>query len=83
LRRRKAASRTPATHRGRLKKRPQTRPSDFTFRGVAVYDGTDLAGFIVERTGGRFVAYGVDHQVIGTFASQRDAMRAIPAVVRL
>jgi hypothetical protein len=49
------------------------------FCPLAVYDGTALAGSIVERAG-KFVAYNVNNHRIGTFVSLRDAMRAIPAV---
>jgi hypothetical protein len=48
---------------------------------LAVYDGTDLAGFIVESAGA-FAAFDPNHKPIGLFANQRDASRAIPMVRR-
>ncbi len=64
---------------GKLDGREAT-SNESAFQDLAVYDGALLAGFIAERAGGRFVAYGTDDQLIGVFTSQRDAMRAIPAV---
>ena len=47
---------------------------------VAVYDGTDFVGQIDEHRDGRFRALDVNGKLIGTFTTQRDAMRSIPAV---
>jgi hypothetical protein len=46
---------------------------------LSVYDGSCLAGFIVER-GGQFLAFDPGHELIGTYANQRDAMLGIPMV---
>lgn len=51
------------------------------FCPLTVYDGTVFAGSIVERAG-TFTAYDVNHRRIGSFASQRDATRAIPSATR-
>jgi hypothetical protein len=44
---------------------------------LSVYDGTALAGFIVERAG-EFTAFNADNEQLGTFQTQRAASRAIP-----
>jgi hypothetical protein len=57
------------------------RPNDVGARAPAslsVYDGAALAGFIVERAG-EFTAFDADNEHLGTFKTQRDASRAIPA----
>jgi hypothetical protein len=87
VRRRKAAG--PATDKvngphavsqaGKPRDREAT-PSDSAFQGLAVYDGTDLAGFIVERTGGRFVAFDLHDRLLGSFPTLRAAVRSIPVV---
>jgi hypothetical protein len=46
---------------------------------LAAYDGADLAGFVVD-SGARFVAYDLHDRLIGTFATLRAAVRAIPVV---
>ena len=46
---------------------------------LTVYDGTNLAGTITERNGG-FIAFDITGHRVGVFTSQRDAVRAIPAV---
>jgi hypothetical protein len=51
-----------------------------TADGVAVYDGTLFIGRIVER-GGRFIVFNADDQMIGMFADQRQALRAIPPII--
>jgi hypothetical protein len=62
---------------------PASLPADRrrpTADGVAVYDGTLFIGRIVER-GGRFIVFNADDQMIGTFADQRHALRAIPPII--
>jgi hypothetical protein len=46
---------------------------------LSVSDGTDAVGSIVEidRT---FFAFDVEHVFIGTYASQREALRSIPGL---
>ena len=44
---------------------------------LAIYDGTDQVGSIVER-GGTFDAYDSSDQLIGSFTALRAAVRAIP-----
>jgi hypothetical protein len=51
-----------------------------TADGVAIYDGTLFIGRIVER-GGRFIVFNADDQMIGMFADQRQALRAIPPII--
>jgi hypothetical protein len=46
---------------------------------LSAYDGTSLAGFIVERVGA-FIAYDLHDQLIGSFPTLHAAVRAIPAV---
>jgi hypothetical protein len=46
---------------------------------LSIYDGTALAGFI-EYAGGQFLAFDASDELIGVFANQHDAMRAIPPV---
>jgi hypothetical protein len=86
VRRRKA--RSPATANavreargwfkaGELLNDPDATSTDLTC--LSAYDGTDLAGFIVERTG-RFIAYDLHDHLIGTFPTLRPAVRAIPRV---
>jgi hypothetical protein len=45
---------------------------------LAVYDGTSFAGFLDEDRDGQFRAYDLAGQLVGTFKTQRDAMRSIP-----
>jgi hypothetical protein len=52
--------------------------TDMTAR-LAVFDGQHCAGF-VEQIGGRWRATTTDGEIIGTFATQRDAVRALPAI---
>jgi hypothetical protein len=62
---------------------PASLPADRRRRtadGVAVYDGTLFIGRIVER-GGRFIVFNADDQMIGMFADQRQASRAIPPII--
>ena len=44
---------------------------------LAVYDGANRVGSIVERDG-QFQAFDAHDRRVGTFGNQRDAMRAIP-----
>jgi hypothetical protein len=46
---------------------------------LTVYDGTNLAGTITKRNG-EFIAFDITGHRVGVFMSQRDAVRAIPAV---
>lgn len=46
---------------------------------LSAYDGTDLAGFIVECVGA-FIAYDRHDELIGSFPTLRAAVRSIPAV---
>ena len=48
-----------------------------TVSEVAVFDGADRVGSIVER-GGRHLAYTNGGRLIGSYASRAEAMRAIP-----
>jgi hypothetical protein len=45
----------------------------------AVYDGAIHVGYVDQRRDGRFRAYDVDGRMIGTYTTQREATRAIPA----
>jgi hypothetical protein len=45
--------------------------------GLQVSDGTDAVGSIVV-VGRKFFAFDVEHVFIGTYTSQREAMRSIP-----
>jgi hypothetical protein len=47
---------------------------------VAVYDGTNFVGQIDESRDGQFRALDVNGKLVGTFKTQRDAVRSIPAV---
>jgi hypothetical protein len=44
---------------------------------LSVSDGSDTVGFIVAIDGSHF-AFDVEHVLVGAYASQREAMRAIP-----
>jgi hypothetical protein len=44
---------------------------------LSVSDGTETVGSIVTINGAYF-AFDVEHVLVGTYASQREAMRAIP-----
>jgi hypothetical protein len=46
---------------------------------VAVYDGADLAGSVIERADSKFDTYAADGKRIGTFTTRLAASRAIPA----
>jgi hypothetical protein len=62
---------------------PASLPADRRRRtadAVAIYDGTLFIGRIVER-GGRFIVFNADDQMIGMFADQRQALRAIPPII--
>jgi hypothetical protein len=54
---------------------PDVSPRD---SDLVVYDGRVAVGFVREFTG-IFVAYGDGGKLIGRFASQGEALRAIPA----
>ena len=47
---------------------------------LAVYDGQDRVGSVVERDGG-FDAYDASGRHLGAFLSRREAMRAIPNII--
>jgi hypothetical protein len=47
---------------------------------LAVYDGATHCGFVEEGRAGKFRAFDVDGKLIGAFATQREATRAIPTV---
>jgi hypothetical protein len=44
---------------------------------LAIYDGAELAGFIVRHDGAYF-SYDSTHTLIGEYASQGEASRSIP-----
>ncbi len=46
----------------------------------AIYDGAQLAGFIIEHDGSWF-AYGRDHILIGEYETRAAAVRAVPKVL--
>jgi hypothetical protein len=47
---------------------------------LSVYDGSEHVGYIDVVRDGRFRALDAKVKLIGTFKTQRDAMRSIPAV---
>jgi hypothetical protein len=55
---------------------PEAISTDLTC--LSAYDGTDLAGFVVESAG-RFIAYYLNDRLIGAFTTLRAAV-SIPAV---
>jgi hypothetical protein len=63
----------------RQKKRLDTGDTGPAQAHLAIYDGTNLAGFI-ECVGGQFLAFDHNRRKLGLFASQREASRAIPPV---
>ncbi len=52
-------------------------PKLYISAALAVSDGAQLAGYVVEHDGSWF-AYGRDHVLIGEFESQHAAVCAIP-----
>ena len=46
---------------------------------VSVYDGQRCAGFILSRGCAGFEAFDAEQHSLGTFATEREAARAIPA----
>ena len=69
-----AASPTKSFKAGRLNS-SEAISTDLTC--LAAYDGTDLAGFIVERVGA-FIAYDRHDRLIGSFPTLHGAVRSIP-----
>jgi len=52
-------------------------PNHDDFR-LAAYDGRYLAGYVSARRGGKFAAYDPQQKLIGVYASQLAASRALP-----
>jgi hypothetical protein len=60
----------------------QTIPSYRAANALAVYDGTTVLGYVVERDGSHF-SFDQDGTLIGEFASRTLAMRSIPPPILL
>jgi len=56
-----------------------TRRADTTKHTIAVFDGADRAGSLVERAG-KFEAFDLAGRSLGTFPDLRTAARSIPRV---
>jgi hypothetical protein len=59
-----------------IEKTPSSPPAP----ALAVYDGHDFIGTVVESDG-QFRAFDAHNRILGNFKSRRDAMRAIPIPV--